>query len=111
MLMTVPERIARSVRSEIDCDCIEGHHVDDVFAQTAHLFVFDLRNLEGMPVQVNRMLIAAAVAQQQTIAPPGMHLDEIDVGPRSIVDRPRVELRAIHRSDIAEGQRDGFIGS
>jgi hypothetical protein len=55
------------------------------------------------------MLIAAAVAKDHPVAPALPYMQWIDLRPRLIVDRPRIELRSVHRSDVAKGEGESFI--
>ncbi len=79
--MTVPQRVAGVVCREIDSYRFKRHDVDDVLPQSAHLLAANLRDFEGVPVQMDGMLIATAIAQEEAIASACMHLDRIDVGP------------------------------
>ena len=66
--MAVPERIAWIVRREIDFDRIQRHHIDHILLQSADLLLADTGNLKRMPVQMNGMLIPAAIAQDKSVA-------------------------------------------
>ncbi len=69
----------------------------------------DAGDFEGVPVQVKRMLIAAAIAKDQPISLAGMHNQRLDFGPGLVVDRPSVELRTVLRADIAKGQHERLV--
>ena len=55
------------------------------------------------------MLVAAAVAEHQAVTLALLHHERIDVRPGLVVDGPCVELRALLRTNVAEGQDEGFV--
>src|SRR3984885_3656364 len=64
----------------------------------------DAGDFERVPVQMQRMLVTAAIAKDQTVSLAGMHNQWLNFGPRFVVDRPRVELRTVLLADIAKRQ-------
>src|SRR5487761_2521345 len=62
LLMAVQKRIAGIVGDEVHFDGVERHDVDDIFHQSAEEFIADARDFKRMTVQMNGVLIAAAVA-------------------------------------------------
>src|SRR5690242_4822759 len=68
LLVAVPERIAWIVGCEIDFDRIERHHIDHIFLQSADRLFADTGDFKRMSMQMNGMLISAAIAQDKAIA-------------------------------------------
>jgi hypothetical protein len=63
LLMAMPQRVARIIGDEIHFNRAKRHNVDNIFHQAAQMFVADARHFKGVPVQMERMLIAAAIAK------------------------------------------------
>ena len=96
-------RGAGVIGGEVDGDGLEGHDVDDVFAQATEGLGGDLRDLKGVAVEMDGMLVAAAVAQQEAVALAGGDADGVNVRPGLVVDGPGVELGAFLRADVVDG--------
>jgi hypothetical protein len=67
LLMAMEERVARIVGGKVHVNGLERHDVDDVFVQAAHLAFADLGDLESVTMEMDRMLVAAAVAQHEAV--------------------------------------------
>src|ERR1035437_1298569 len=109
LLMAVHERIAGIVGNKVHLNGAKRHDVDDVLHQSAELLFADARDLECMAVQVDGMLVAAAVAKDHAVAFAGMHNEWLDFRPGLVVDGPGIELRSMLRADVAEGEDEGLI--
>ncbi len=88
---------------------LQRHDVDDVFHQPAQILFANLRYFERVAMQMERVLIAAAVAEDEAISLARMHHERLDVGPRFVVDRPRIEFGIVLWADVAKGQGKSLI--
>src|SRR5665213_2874308 len=102
LLMAVHQRVSGIIGNEFYFHGIERHDVDDVLHQAADGSFADAGYFKRMPVQVHRMLVAAAIAKDQSVPFALLDHQRIDVGPRPLVDRPDIELRARLRAVVAE---------
>src|SRR3954447_21624746 len=109
LLMTVPQRVARVVCNKIDLNGAKRHHVNDVLLQPAEPLVADPRNLKCVAMQMQRMLIAAAITENKPVALACMDREWLNLGPRFVIDRPRVELRSLLRADVAKRQHKFLV--
>src|ERR1700749_5093820 len=110
----MPERIARIIRREIDFDRIQRHYIDHILLQSADLLLADTGNLKRMPVQMNGMLISAAIAQDKSVAFAPLNHKRIDLRPGLIVDGPGIELRFPCRPisrNVSVNVSSGFVAA
>ena len=109
LLVAMHECVAWIIGNEVDRDGIKRHNVHNVLKQATHLGLTNSSDLKGMPVQMHRMLISAAIAKYQSIAIALLDLQGFVLWPRFVVNRPEIELRTIQRTYIAKGQYEGFV--
>src|SRR5580704_11833979 len=57
-------------------------------------------------MEVHGVLVTTSVAEQQAISLALLHHHGLDIGPGVAVDGPRIELRAIERPGIPEGENE-----
>ena len=63
LLVTVPQRVSRIIGNKVDFNGIQRHYVDDILLQPAKPLFADLCNLKRVPVQVQWVLVSAAVTK------------------------------------------------
>ena len=107
--MTVHERVPGIVGDEIDFNRIERHDIDDVLHQAADLLRADPGHLERMSMQVDRMLVSAAIAKDQPVTLALLHHQRLDIRPGLIVDGPGIEFGTMLGAIIAKGQNERLI--
>ena len=68
LMVAMEQRRARVISHEVDFRRRESDHVQRVFHQPRCRFVADLGYLEGMPVQVDGVCVAAVVVHDESVA-------------------------------------------
>ena len=58
------------VGDEIDFDALPARHVDRVLENSCSRFSADPGQLKGMPVKVDRMIVAAAILHRDSVTRP-----------------------------------------
>src|SRR3977135_2872547 len=106
LLVAMHQRISGVVCDEVHGEGLQRHDIHHVLHQAARRLVIDLRHFEAVPMEVHGGLVAAGVAEQHTVSLTLFHHHGLDVGPRVSMDGPRIELRAIERTGIAEGENE-----
>jgi hypothetical protein len=81
LLVAMPQSISRIICDKIHFHRVQWHHIDHVFHQPAQMFVADARYLKGMPVEMKRMLISAAIPKHKAVALSRLHDQRFDIGP------------------------------
>jgi hypothetical protein len=92
LLMAVEERRTRIRGNEIDFShAIRGDY-DNVLPQTGHRFSVEACYLEGVPVEMNGMVVCALVSHDKAIALAFLQHHSIRLRIRLSVDGPVVEI-------------------
>ena len=68
LMVAMEQRRARVISHEVDFRRRESDHVQRVFHQPRCRFVADLGYLEGMPVQVDGVRVAAVVDHDEAVS-------------------------------------------
>src|SRR5580698_10075574 len=92
--MTVHECVAGIVGDKINGNRIQRHDVDNILHQSAERLTSDSSDFECMTVQMHRMLISAAIAEDQPVALTLLHSQWLDIRPGFVVDGPRIKCGA-----------------
>jgi hypothetical protein len=92
---------------KIDINSAEALGEDGVFENSGRFFPMNFRDLEIMPVQVERMHVVAFVDESESIAATLMNLERLTLIVRLAIDRPHVEAASaavdfpnLHRNDF-----------
>jgi hypothetical protein len=93
---------------KIDINSAEAFDQDGVFENSGRFFSIDFRDLEIMPMQVERMHVVALVDESESIAATLMNLDRFALIVRLSIDRPRVES-ASASVDFPNLHRNHFV--
>jgi len=91
ILMAVKQGESGIIRYKIDINSGEAFDQHGVFENSGRFFSMNFRDLEIMPMQVERMHVVALVDESESIAATLMNLDRLALLVRLSVDRPHVE--------------------
>ena len=89
--MAVKQGKPRVIGYKIDINSAEAFGEDSVFENSGRFFSMNFRDLEIMPVQVERMHVVALVDESESIPAALMNLDRLGLIVRLPVDGPHVE--------------------
>ena len=106
--MAVKQCESRVVGYKIDINSAEAFSEDGVFENSGRFFSMNFRDLEIMPVQVERMHVVALVDESESITATLMNLDRLALIVRLSVDRPHVES-AFAPIDFPNFHRNQFV--
>src|SRR5271157_3856409 len=91
ILMTVKQGEPGVVGCKIDINSAEAFDQDGIFENSGRFLSMNFRDLEIMPMQVERMHVVALVDESESIAATLMNLDRLALIVRLAIDRPHVE--------------------
>src|SRR6202035_5848027 len=91
-----------------DINSAEAFDKNGVFENSGSFFFVNFRDLEIMPMQVERMQVVALVDESESITATLMNLDRLALLVGLTVDRPDVES-AFASVNFSNCQRDHFV--
>ena len=106
--MAVKQGEPRVVGYKIDINSAEAFDQDGVFGNSCRFCSINFRDLEIMPMQVERMHVVALVDESESIAATLMNLDRLALLVRLAVDRPHIES-AFASVDFPNLHRNYFV--
>ena len=106
--MTVKQGEPGVVGYKIDINSAEAFDQDGVFENSGRFFSMNFRDLEIMPMQVERVHIVAFVDESESIAATLLNLNRLTLVVRLSVDSPNVES-AFTSVDFPNLHRNDFV--
>ncbi len=88
--VAVEQRWSRIVGHEIHFRIAESWNIRNIFYDPRSRLAIEVRKLEAMPLQAQRMAISIFVVKNKPIALSRFHLQGVGIGPRFSVDRPAI---------------------
>jgi hypothetical protein len=92
LLVAMEECSARVRSGEVDLSCAIGRYNDNVFSQAGHGFSVEACHLEGVPVEMDGVIIGALVPHDQAVAPALLQHHSVGLRIGLSVDSPVVEV-------------------
>jgi hypothetical protein len=108
ILMAMKQGEPRVVGYKIDINSGEAFHQDGVFENSGRFPSMNFRDLEIMPMEVERMHVVALVNESESIAATLINLDRLALIVRPAIDRPHVES-AFASVDFPNLHRNNFV--